>query len=112
MVGPLMVSGFVSVVDMPVPQSRTLARASRASTNRLDPEKTAVTDAPGAIGAPIKQRLRASPMSSEPGGQTALLGSNSDMMKPSSFVASHSISVFDSVAVSPTFVTVTRASTS
>jgi hypothetical protein len=112
MVGPLIVSGFVSVLDTPVPQSRTRARASSASANRLDPENTAVTDAPGAIAAPTRQRLRASPMSSEPGGQTALLSSNSDMMKPSSFVAIHSISVFDSVAVSPTFVTVTRASTS
>jgi len=98
--------------DTPVAQSRTLARASSARANRLDPENTAVTDAPGPIGEPKRQRLPASPVSSEPGGQAALASSNSDMMKPSSFVADHSISVFDSVAVSPTFVTVTRASTS
>jgi len=104
-----MVSGFVSRSDRPVLESMTLARASRMAARRLDPEKTAVIDAPGAIG--VLMRQGPGPKSSEPGGHTGRRMTKSPLMNPSSFVAAHRSSVLASVAVSPTFITVTRACT-
>jgi hypothetical protein len=69
--GPVIVSGFVSWLDRPVPESTTLARDSRTAGSRMEPEKTAVTDAPGANGVTMHQVLGDAEVGHRAGGTGA-----------------------------------------